>query len=383
MRQDEVDAVVVGGGPAGCAAALALVQQGYVVTVIERSSHQAARIGETLPPMSRQLLADLGVWDCFVRDEHLPSFGVASAWGRGDLDENDFIFNPHGHGWHLDRARFDGMLAAAAEEAGAEIHRGAHVVSCAQDQNGAWDLEIGSSVRLHRYRARFVIDASGRAASFARKHGVRRIAFDRLIGVAAFLSPQAAPSPDARTLVEAVEDGWWYSARLPSSQLVMAYMTDADLYATRCRNRASSWEELMQCAPHTQARTINHSFTTAPFVIAANSARLESPAGKDWLAVGDAAMALDPLSSQGICQAMESGCRAAGAMHEHWNGDKTALSRYAQYVNQRFASFLSARELHYGREQRWPHSVFWRRRQTGSPDFLASPTRTESWTREL
>src|SRR5262249_6827135 len=149
-----------------------------------------------------------------------------SAWGRGDLYENDFIFNPYGHGWHIDRMRFDGMLALAAEEAGARVHRGAQLVSWAQDSSGEWEIEIGSTAEPRHYRTRFVIDASGRAASFARKQGAQRIVFDHLIGVAAFLSASTLPPPDSRTLVEAVEQGWWYSARLPNSQLVIAYMTD-------------------------------------------------------------------------------------------------------------------------------------------------------------
>jgi flavin-dependent dehydrogenase len=365
MRQrDEADVVVLGGGPAGCAAALTLARQGHGVIVIERSAYDTPRIGETLPPMSRQLLADLGVWDRFVRAEHRPSFGICSAWGRADLHENDFIFNAYGHGWHVDRTRFDEMLALAAAEAGADVRRGARLVSQAQRTSGEWDLEIGSAAGSLHCRARFVIDASGRAASFARKQGARRTVTDHLIGVAAFLRT-SAPPPDSRTLVEAVEQGWWYSARLPNSQLVMAYMTDADVYATRRRRPSVSWDEQLRQAPHTYARAQDHSIAPAPFVFAANSSRLDVVAGRNWLAVGDAAMAFDPLSSQGVCQALKSGRLAAGLIRDHWGGDVAAMPGYAQFVNRSFESFLSSKHRYYGREKRWPQSLFWSRRHSG------------------
>jgi flavin-dependent dehydrogenase len=367
MRQrDEADVVVLGGGPAGCAAALTLARQGHDVIVIERSAYDAPRIGETLPPMARQLLADLGVWDRFARQEHSPSFSICSAWGSEHLYENDFIFNPYGHGWHIDRTRFDEMLALAAAEAGADVRRGARLVSCTQHASGEWDLEIGAPAGFRHCRARFVIDASGRAASFARKQGARRTVVDHLIGAAAFLRASASPQ-DSWTLVEAVQHGWWYSARLPNAQLVMAYMTDADVYATRRRCLSASWAEQLRQAPHTYARAQDHSIAPAPLVFAANSSRLDTVAGRHWLAVGDAAMAFDPLSSQGVCQALKSGRVAAGLIHDHWGGDEAAISGYAQFVNRSFESFLSARNRYYGREKRWPQSLFWRRRHAGSP----------------
>lgn len=367
MLEDEADVVVLGGGPAGCAAALALARQGHAVVVIERSAYDLPRIGETLPPMSRQLLADLGVWDRFERDANLPSFGICSAWGQDDPYENDFIFNPYGHGWHIDRSRFDGMLALAAEEAGAEVHRGARMVSSAQDASGEWDIEIGSVAGPRHYRTRFVIDASGRAASFARKQGSRRAAFDRLVGVAAFLCPSAPQPPDSRTLVEAVEHGWWYSARLPNSQLVVAYMTDADLYGKRGRDPATYWREQLQQARHTHARAKDSSIDTGPFIFGATSCRLDSAAGRNWLAVGDAAMTFDPLSSLGVYKALESGLRVAGIVGDHWRGDETAMPGYAESVERGFDNFLRVRATYYGREKRWPHSLFWSRRQTRAP----------------
>src|SRR6187401_1604518 len=100
-----VDVVVVGGGVAGCAAAIAIARTGRSVVVFERTGYEQTRIGETLLPRARGPLAQLGVWQQFERDGHLPASGSLAAWGSEELQENQFLFSPYGNGWHLDRRR--------------------------------------------------------------------------------------------------------------------------------------------------------------------------------------------------------------------------------------------------------------------------------------
>ncbi|HEU4883779.1 MAG TPA: NAD(P)-binding protein, partial [Longimicrobium sp.] len=106
-------AVVAGGGPAGCAAALALARAGRRVLLVD-AAPAGPPLGEALPPVGRALLGELGLLEGFLGQGHAPSHGNASAWGSGALAAHDFLRGVHGHGWHLDRARFDAGLRAAA-----------------------------------------------------------------------------------------------------------------------------------------------------------------------------------------------------------------------------------------------------------------------------
>jgi len=107
-RPHEYDVVVLGGGPAGCAAAIALRQHEVDrVLVVEAGHYEAERIGEGIPPDTRTLLQRLGVWNEFLKEGHDACLGSCSSWGTAELGFNDFLFNPLGNGWHLERKRFD------------------------------------------------------------------------------------------------------------------------------------------------------------------------------------------------------------------------------------------------------------------------------------
>ena len=63
--------------------------------------------GESLVPAARNILLELGMWERFLGSGHVPCYGNVAAWGSSELVAMDFIRSPYGHGWHLDRTRFD------------------------------------------------------------------------------------------------------------------------------------------------------------------------------------------------------------------------------------------------------------------------------------
>lgn len=358
------DAVVVGGGPAGAATALALIRRGYSAAIVERSSYNETRVGETLPPAVQPLLASLGIWDQFLAAKHSPSFAIRSAWGQDDLYDNDFIFNPYGSGWHVDRTHLDASLAQWAEEAGASVYRSSRVLSCAYNNAGGWHIEFAGDELRRNLRAKFLVDATGRASWLSRKQGASRITYDRLVGITFFCSPGPAKLvTDSSTLIEAIEEGWWYSAFLPDSRLVLAYMTDADLYSRGRKQSSTHWQHQLQTTTYTKSRAESYEVTSGPYIMPANSSRLDHIAGENWLAAGDAAAAFDPLCGQGIYRALQSGIRAARAIEEHLAGSDDSGERYALEIEQNFQKYMTRRKDYYSREPRWSDTVFWRRRQ--------------------
>jgi flavin-dependent dehydrogenase len=123
------------------------------------------------------------------------------------------------------------------------------------------------------------------------------------------------------------------------------------------------WGVLSRMVPMTCRRLAQAQLLGTPRPVPAGTTIAEPAAGPDWFAVGDAACSLDPLSSQGICQALELGTAVSEAALSRFAGSGTAAGQYEAIVRERFARYLSARFHYYHRERRWLDSTFWQRRQ--------------------
>ena len=357
------DVVVLGGGPAGSATALALKRRDAAlrVALIERTDYATLRIGETLPPPAQRPLTELGVWDAFLRRSPLESAGTRAAWGGAQFHENEFIFSPYGRGWHLDRRDFDAMLAGEAAQAGVEVFRNASAQ--AHDRcDGEWSLALRQTAAPDRdVRARFIVDATGRRSAFSTAQGARHLVFDQLVGVGVFLRVgPAGPQLDTYTSVEACEHGWWYTAIVPNGEMAAIFMTDASLLQTLPWRTLDEWVSLTAWAPHTAGRVAGGAPLRVPSLYSAASQRLDTCAGDRWLAVGDAACTWDPLSSQGVAKALRSGISASRAICRHLSGDPQALTAYGDRIATEYDDYLDKRAAYYAMEQRWPGSPFWR-----------------------
>jgi flavin-dependent dehydrogenase len=249
---------VVGGGPAGCAAAVTARAAGLDVVLYAAGPPPWMRPVESLPPGGAELVDDIFGAGAFRPEDHLPSYANHSRWGSDELETADFVFNPLGHGWHVRRPTFDRALLDAVRGTGVRV--------------------VERRVRAEP-QAGFVLDATGRSARIARAHGARRLRADGLVAVF-----RTASVRGSATTVVTHENGWSYE-----SPGFSAFLTDADLLPRlpgRVTDASTSW--------------------------------LDRLTGPGWAATGDAAAAFDPLSSQGIVTALvmgrEAGRLAAGEL---------------------------------------------------------------------
>ncbi|KJS53697.1 hypothetical protein VM98_23635 [Streptomyces rubellomurinus subsp. indigoferus] len=354
------DAVVAGAGPAGAVAALVLARAGHRVQLLDdggpNRGRPAVKIGEFLPPAVRPLLADLGLLDGFLAAGHPVSTGTYAAWGSPRLHGRSHLFDPYGHGWHLDRLRFDAFLRDAAVAAGAEL-RQARVL----ERLAHGPVVVRERGRTTRLPARWVVDATGRRCVIGRRGGHRRRQ-DRLVAAYVVLPERGL---EARTLVEAAANGWWYTTRIPAGRLV-AHLTDTDLVDPALRT-PRGFREALGRTVHVRRRVAGHETdpTPVPRWAPAHGLRLEPCAGPGWVAAGDAALAFDPLSSQGILTALHTGARAgravAGCLADEALAG-AALADYAAFLDGIAAAYRHNHAHAYGQERRWPLSPFWRRR---------------------
>lgn len=353
------DVIVLGAGPAGAVTAKMLAAEGCRVLLMDRPPKNGGWIGETLPPQASATLRSLGLMPDFQAAGHLPAPGVVSVWGDPEPVARDFLFSPYGNGWHLDRVAFNKMLVEAAASAGATILRNVVAQNCAYN-GGSWCIQAVSEQDVQRtLSCRVLVDATGRSpGGLGRFPG--RIASDRLIAVACLCSPPEGVAVSEYTLIEAVDEGWFYSALVPSGRWVLAYMTDADLYAAGTRRSPGFFASQLERAPQTRAR-IPRALGELSVFSARSSVRSRA-ADPGWCAVGDAARSLDPLSGQGILVAIKMAREAAACVRRVLDGDVAAIEEYDASNRRAFDEYRKMQNWYYGQEGRWSQSLFWSRR---------------------
>jgi flavin-dependent dehydrogenase len=171
------DVLVIGGGPAGATAAALLAQQGRSVVLLEKAHHPRFHVGESLLPANAALFDRLGVRAQveaigmrkygveFVSPTHeQPSFiEFADAWDKSMP-----------YAWQVRRSELDEILFRHAAARGAHTLEGCRVREVRFDADGADVAATDDDGRERRWRARFVIDASGRDTFLAHKLGLKR-----------------------------------------------------------------------------------------------------------------------------------------------------------------------------------------------------------------
>jgi flavin-dependent dehydrogenase len=353
----EVDVAVVGAGPAGSIAALILARAGVRVAIIDASTEQTVRVGETVPPGFQREVAGLVAWEAAGRELAVPAYGNRSAWGSSELASQSFVFGPHGHGLHLDRARFDALLFAHAVHAGAIAVRETTILGVTALPGGRAALDSSGP----RVLASAIVDASGRGACVARRLGAKRQLHDRMVAVLV-RHDGCRDDDEGFTQVESVRDGWWYSAPQPQGCFVVAWMTDTDLLGPRAQLE-DAWRRRLHDAPHTRARIGGGVAIAAPEIRSAAIQRCRSTRTfVPWIAVGDAALGVDPLSSSGIVRALRTGRAGATALLGALGGDRSALDGYEHGLDAELREHLELRARYYGIEQRFRGAPFWHRR---------------------
>jgi flavin-dependent dehydrogenase len=362
------DVAVVGGGPAGSATARLLAQRGCRVALIERTRFTLPRVGESLPPAVQPLLVQLGVWQDFLALQPLPSYGTRSLWGSAEPEIHSHLTSRWGCGWHVDRLAFDRMLAQAAQKAGAVLRCGTPVGRCSLEAEG-WTVELrehcknDSARRFSKLRASVLIDATGRGCHLARSLAAQPLLFDHLVGIAMRFDHDHI-SDEGYVMVEAVPEGWWYSAPLPSGDLMLMLMTDSDLCRRAELASRSAWMAGLRRTRASHARVKGAPSMRKPAVFCAISQRLRRADSKlPWLAVGDASLAVDPISGSGVIRGLRSARAGAETALVLLNGGESdPIGEYESGRDRDCTEFLYERALYYGLECRWRESDFWARR---------------------
>ena len=357
--------LVVGAGPAGASTAIFAQRAGMQVLLLDQQIELLAadqyrfKVGENLPPTAQPLLEELGIWEKFKEQGHLPAYGTCSYWGSQQAAKVDFLHHPLGHGWHLDRQQFEQLLIQQAMDRGAEVQLGVRVnqLDFVERQ---WRVQLNDqSTATFDY----IIDATGRNSWFARQQGGTRLYEFRQLALVAVVEVNDSLR-DHTTLIEAIAEGWWYSALLPGKRLVLAFFCQPNQTQRKAWLEPEPWRQLLTKAGKTVQRFATfQNWLIRPQFVAAGSSMLEHKTGPGWCAVGDAAMTFDPVSAHGMTMGMVSARDAVQMLQAKIRGEDGAERTYENILNATFQRYALDRKKIYAAERRFPNSPYWQAAQ--------------------
>jgi flavin-dependent dehydrogenase len=351
------DVLILGAGPAGCATALGLMAAGIErVLLVDRPLALPFRIGESATPDVAGLLAEFGLDKRLGQMGHTPYHGNLSLWGGPSPSLEHFLRRGQGHGWHLDRAAFDAWLRQEAVARGACLASPSRIDAIVPAGDG-WRASVRG---MGEISARVAVDAGGRRSPLAGRLGIKRRQIDTLLALATHMAGGAANA--GLSWVESFPHGWWYAAGLPDGRTLVALMTDRDIAAAEGFHEPQqflqAWRRTRLLAEHAKPPD-----DLPPIqAFAAHSGFLQRAAGSRWIAVGDALMGFDPLTSSGISGALNDAVAAVPAILQQLNGCNELAQAYAERANATFKRYLAERQRYYAIERRWSGQAFWARR---------------------
>ena len=145
--KEQYDCIIVGGGPAGSAAATIISQGGFDTLLLEREAMPRYHIGESLMPEAFWCFERLGVLDQMRNSDYVRKFSVQFVSSTGK-ESQPFFFKQHdprecSSTWQVERAEFDHMLFKNAAANGASCVDQARVMDVLMDG----DRAVGATVQ--------------------------------------------------------------------------------------------------------------------------------------------------------------------------------------------------------------------------------------------
>lgn len=304
------DVLIVGAGPAGSTAAMALARAGVRVLLVDRASFPRHKLcGDTINPGSLAILDRLGVGGD-VRPRAIPVTGMTVTGPRGSVaaDYPRFV-----SGLAIRRSELDLLLVNAAVRAGAVFETGAPVREAITAEGRVTGVRIGGS-RPGELLARVIIAADGRHSALGFSLSlVRHPVWPRRWASGAYFTDVDGLSSRGEMHIRG--GGYIGVAPLPDGSANVCVVRERRS-VREDRSASSSGDPIIEAlaavpelrARFARARRVSATVSLGP--LAVDTSACGCPG---LLLAGDAAGFIDPMTGDGLRFALRGGELAADA----------------------------------------------------------------------
>ncbi|HEX5947433.1 MAG TPA: geranylgeranyl reductase family protein [Acidimicrobiales bacterium] len=323
------DVIVVGAGPAGVAAAVTLADAGREVVVVDKARFPRDKIcGDGLTAGALRLLERLG-----LEPAEIPSWQVVDdVVVRGPSGHEVTFPMPRGRGTYAAVARrvdLDAALVERARSAGVKVLDG-HACLAVEERDDEVEVDVEG---VGAVSAGFLVAADGMWSPVRKHLGLATPGYRGEWHAFRQYFTNVGPRAASELVVWFEPDllpGYAWSFPLPGNRANVGFGIQRGGKVARVQDMAAIWPDLLE-RPHIRAVLGSDATPESPHRAWPIPARIDEAVltGGRTLFVGDAATATDPLTGEGIGQALLTGVLAAEAIVDHGPSAAAVTEAYA------------------------------------------------------
>jgi flavin-dependent dehydrogenase len=335
----ELDALILGGGPAGSTAAAVLAEKGRRVLVVERERFPRYKVGESLLPYCYFPLERIGMIGKLRASGFVKKYSVQFASVNGRISSPFYFFQHLDHEaaqtWQVVRSEFDRMMLDNAVEKGARVSMGATAKRLILDGGRCEGLVVEKDGERFPIRAPVTIDCGGRHGFAATQMGWIRP--DPHLNKVAIWTYYRGAKRDrgydegATTVAYLPGKGWFWYIPLPDDVVSVGVVAERDYLHREGKELEAIWNREIRANPWVAEHLAPGRRCEPLRVTAEYSYRSRYCAGNGLVLAGDAYTFLDPVFSSGVLLALLSGERCAHAVDAALSAGDVRAPRFAEY----------------------------------------------------
>lgn len=345
MDSKSYDALIIGGGPGGSAAATFLSLDRKRVLLLEKEHFPRFHIGESLLPYNHRIFREMGVLEA-LQEANFPAkkgaqFHLGDSSRTVQLIFRNGKFNREVETFQVERSKFDHLLLKHARQVGTDVREGWTATKFDRLKEGILLQAKDPAGNQHEFQGQFLIDASGRSNLTGNQEQLRVIhpnlkklaVFGHFYGVT--LDPEERAGD---TIIVRLHNKWFWIIPISTEKVSVGCVMDQAEFVQSKLPPADLFTHIWTSSPAMRARMSEAKLagpiqTTTDFSY--YNRRLIGPR---LLRVGDAAGFMDPIFSAGVYLAMYSGKLAARTILQATEQPQRESRVFRKYERQVFAA---------------------------------------------